>query len=524
VALEGEQSGSSSAPRSFSMKKILSLVCILVFVSGASYAQDKEKKPEATPAPTGEIATTKQSVKINGALVNFTANAGTLQLRDEENKAIALFGFVGYTRDGVGDVSRRPVVFAYNGGPGSSSVWLHMGALGPKRVVVNDPGFTPAAPYRVESNDFSLLDVADLVMIDPVGTGLSVPVGEAKFADFWGVDQDIRSISLFIRQYLVENKRLNSPKYLLGESYGTFRSAGIMDYLQERGIAMNGVILVSTTLDMNSLSSPLDNDLAYLIYFPTYAATAWYYNKIPNKPASLAEFLEQMRAFTRDEYAPALFKGDRLASTEREAVAKKLASFSGLTDAYWLRANLRVQEPEFCQELLRAEGQTVGRLDARFHGINQDLLSQFSDYDPQSSAISPAFTAVCLNYLYNDLKINPKLNYQVDAYYRKEFKWDWAHQGNVFWNAQLTINTGIDLARAMSRNPYVKVLILNGYYDIATPFYGVEYTIDHLGLRKEIKNNIIMKYYEAGHMMYTHQPSLEKFKKDVAEFIQATSK
>jgi carboxypeptidase C (cathepsin A) len=506
------------------MKKTASLMCVLAIVSGMAYAQDKEKKPEAAAAPAGEISTTKHSVKIDGALVNVTAHAGTMQLRDEENKPIALFGFIAYAKDGIADLSRRPIVFAYNGGPGSSSVWLHMGALGPKRVAVNDPGFTPAAPYRVEDNNFSLLDVADLVMVDPVGTGLSVPVGEKKFADFWGVDQDIRSISLFIRQYLVENKRLNSPKYLLGESYGTFRSAGIMDYLQERGIAMNGVILVSTTLDMNSLSSPLSNDLSFLYYFPTYAATAWYHDKIPNKPAGLAEFLEQARAFTRDEYAPALFKGDQLGSAEREAVAGKLASFSGLTDAYWLRADLRVQQAEFCQELLRGEGLTVGRLDSRFKGINQDLLSQFTEYDPQSSAISPAFTAAFLNYLYNDLKINPKLNYCMDAYERKEFKWDWAHEGNMFWNAQLTINTGMDLARAMSRNPQLKVLILNGYYDIATPFYGVEYTINHLDLRKQIKNNIIMKYYEAGHMMYTHPPSLEKFKKDVAEFIRSTSK
>jgi len=506
------------------MKKTTSLMCVLAIVSGIAYAQDKEKKPETAAAPAGEIATSRHSVKIDGTLVNVTAHAGTMQLRDEENKPIALFGFIAYAKDGVADLSRRPVVFSYNGGPGSSSVWLHMGALGPRRVAVNDPGFTPAAPYRVENNDFSLLDVADLVMVDPVGTGLSIPVGEAKFADFWGVDQDIRTISLFIRQYLVENKRVNSPKYLLGESYGTFRSAGIMAYLQEKGMAMNGVILVSATLDMRSLSSPLSDDISYLQYFPTYAATAWYHGKIAGKPASLEKFLEQARAFTRDEYAPALFKGDRLGAAEREAVAKKLALFSGLSDAYWLRAGLRVQQAEFCQELLRAEGLTVGRLDSRFKGINQDLLSQFAEDDPQSSAISPAFTAAFLDYLHDDLKVNPKLYYFLDAYERKDFKWDWTHQGNVFWNAPLAISTATDFARAMSMNPFLKVLILNGYYDVATPFHGVEYQIDHLDLRPEIKDNIIMKYYEAGHMMYTHPPSLEKFKNDVADFIRETSK
>jgi len=506
------------------MKKILFLAWILVSVLGVSLAQNKEKQAESAPVPGGEISTTRHSVKINGVAIAYTASAGTMQLRDEENKPIALFGFTGYVRDGNSDLSRRPIVFAYNGGPGSSSIWLHMGALGPKRVVVNDAGFTPGAPYRIESNGFSLLDIADLVMIDPVGTGLSVPVGEAKFADFWGVDQDIRTVSLFVKQYLVENKRLNSPKYLLGESYGTFRSAGIMDYLQESGIAMNGVILVSAVLDLNSLTFSSGHDLSYLLFFPTYAAAAWYYDKVPDKPADLTEFLARARSFARNEYGPALFKGDQLADAERETVAKKLASFTGLAAAYWLKANLRVKEPEFSQELLRAEGQTVGRLDARFHGINQDLLSQFSEYDPQSAAISPAFTTACLTYLYDDLKINRKLNYHVDAYVRKDFKWDWTHQGNLFWGAWAAINTGVDMARAMSRNPNVKVLILNGYYDIATPFYGVEYSIDHLGLRKEIKSNIIMKYYEAGHMMYTHLPSLEKFKKDVAEFILATSK
>jgi carboxypeptidase C (cathepsin A) len=322
----------------------------------------------------------------------------------------------------------------------------------------------------------------------------------------------------------VENHRLNSAKYLLGESYGTFRSAGVMDYLQKNGIAMNGVILVSTVLDMTSLFFSPGNDLSYLLFFPTYAATAWYYNKIPNKPASLVEFLEKVRAFTAAEYAPALFKGDQLSSMERETIAKKLAFFSGLADTFWLKANLRVKGPEFSQELLRAEGQTVGRLDARFNGINQNLLSQVTDYDPQSTAISPAFIAGCLNYLYNDLKVNPKLNYHITANDRNEFKWDWTHQGNVLRNAQAATYTGMDMARAMSRNPNAKVLILNGYYDIATPFYGVEYTINHLGLRKEIKDNIIMKYFEAGHMMYIHQPSLEKFKKDVGEFILSTLK
>jgi carboxypeptidase C (cathepsin A) len=430
------------------MKRAASLMCVLAMVLGMAYAQEKEKKPEAAAAPVAaaEIATSRHSVKIDGALVNVTAHAGTMQLCDEEGKPVALFGFIAYTRDGVADLSRRPIVFAYNGGPGSSSIWLHMGALGPRRVVVNDPGFTPSAPYRIENNGFSLLDAADLVMVDPVGTGLSVPAGEKKFADFWGIDQDISSISLFIRQYLIENRRLNSPKYLLGESYGTFRSAGIMDYLQERGIALNGVIMVSTVLDFNSKMFWLPgSDLAYQLFFPTYAAAAWFHGKVPDKPADLEKFLERARSFARDEYGPALFRGDRLADAEKKAVAGKLASFTGISADYWLRADLRVPQPQFTQELLRAEGRTVGRLDARYRGINQDLLSQYADYDPQSSAISPAFTAGCLHHLYNDLKIDPKLNYQVKAYDRKGFKWDWTREGEVLGSQQVTW----DMARAM---------------------------------------------------------------------------
>ncbi len=504
------------------MKKILTFSLLLLLIVPAALAQTDQAKKEPTPIPEGEISTTKQSVKINGALIDLTAKAGTVQLRDENNKSIALFGFTSYTRDGI--FPKRPIVFAYNGGPGSSSFWLHMGVLGPKRIVVNDPSFTPAAPYQIVNNDFSILDIADLVMIDPIGTGLSLPVGEAKFENFWGVDQDIRSISLFITQYLIDNSRLNSPKYLLGESYGIFRNAGVMNNLLEQSIAMNGVIMVSAVFDLRTLLFPPNDDLPYIVHFPTYAATAWYHNKIANKPASLETFLAAVRAFTQNEYTPALFKGDQLSSQERTAMASKLASYSGVSAEYWLKANLRVQADEFYTELLRGEGNIAGRLDSRYKGINQDLLSQSGDYDPQSTSISPAYITGFLNYFHNDLKVNKKLTYTVTAGRREGFKWDWSHKGNLRWGTSAAINTGIDMAQALTRDPNMKVLILNGYYDVATVFYGVEHTIDHLDLPKNIKDNIIMKYYEAGHMMYTHQPSLEKFKKDVSEFILSTSK
>lgn len=504
------------------MRKLCYLGLFFLLAASNLAGQNTEPSNESSPIPQGEIATTKQTVRINGAAIEVTARAGTVQLRDENNEPIALFGFTSYTKEGA--PATRPIMFAYNGGPGSSSFWLHMGVLGPKRIAVNDPGFNKGAPYQLVNNDYSGLDIADLVMIDPVGTGLSVPVGKAKFEDFWGVDQDIRSISLFITQYLIDNGRMNSPKYLLGESYGTFRNAGVMKKLLSQGIELNGVIMVSAVFDLRTLLFPPNDDLPYIVHFPTYAATAWYHNKIANKPANLEAFIASVRTFTENEYAPALLKGDQLTVSERSAIAARLSSFSGLDSDFWLKADLRVQAGEFFQELLREEGNTVGRLDSRYKGISQDGISQFADYDPQSAAISPAYIQGFLHYFHNDLKVNRKLNYTVTAGRREGFKWDWKHEGNFAWGATAAINTGIDMAEALTQAPNMKVLILNGYYDIATVFYGVEHSINHLGLRKEIKDNIIMKYYEAGHMMYTHQPSLEKFKADVAEFVTVTTK
>ena len=476
--------------------------------------------------PKAEVATTMQSVTINGKTIYLTAKAGTFQVKDESNQPIALMGFTYYTRDSKRGLAtqRRPIVFAFNGGPGSSSFWLHMGVLGPKRIVVNDPGSTPAAPYKIVNNNYSILDIADLVMIDPVGTGLSVPIGKAKFKDFWGVDQDIRSLSLFITQFLIHNDRMNSPKFLLGESYGTFRNAGLMNNLLNQGIAMNGVIMVSAVFDFRTLLFPPNDDLPYIVHFPTYAATAWYHDKIVDKPEDVYEFLDDVRYFTENEYAPALFKGDRLTENEKSDIALKLATYTGTEPDYWLKAGLRVKASEFFAEFLRDQGEIVGRLDSRFTGINEDLLSQEGSHDPQSSAISPAFISGFLDYFYGDLKVNKNLLYTISAARRNGFKWDWKHKGNVRWGATAAINTGMDMARALSRDPNMKVLILNGIYDIATVFYGVEHSINHMGLTKEIKDNIKMEYYEAGHMMYTHKPSMEKFRKDVSQFILSATK
>jgi len=476
--------------------------------------------------PKAQVFTTMQSVNIDGKTIYLTAQAGTFEVRDENNKPLALMGHTFYTKGDKKDMAarRRPIVFAYNGGPGSSSYWLHMGILGPKRIVVNDPEYTPAAPYQIVNNNYSILDVADLVMIDPVGTGLSVPLGKAKFKDFWGVDQDIKSLSLFITQFLIANDRLNSPKYLLGESYGTFRNAGLMNRLLNEGIAMNGVIMVSAVFDLRTLLFPPNDDLPYIVHFPTYAATAWYHDMVADKPENVYAFLDEVRRFTEEEYTPALFKGDQLSEGDIQAMASKLARYTGTSADYWVKADLRVTASEFFAEFLRDKGEVVGRLDSRFTGINQDLLSQEGSHDPQSAAISPAYTAGFLDYLYRDLRVDKSLSYATSAYGRKGFEWDWKHAGNDRWGSQAAINTGNDMAQALSRDPNMKVLILNGIYDIATVFYGVEHSINHLGLTSEIKDHIIMKYYEAGHMMYTHPPSMAQFKKDVADFIKDTSR
>ena len=481
-------------------------------LSGQNEKTEKNKK-ESKP----EVSTTTQKVTISGKTISLETNAGTMEIRNNDQEPIANFGFISYIKENP--EPNRTIVFEYNGGPGSSSFWLHMGVLGPKRIVINDPGQTPAAPYQFVNNEFSILEEADLVMMDPVGTGLSVPVGEAEFKDFWGVDQDIESISNFITQYLINHDRMNSPKYLLGESYGTFRNAGVMNYMLNQGIAMNGVIMVSAVFDIRSLAFPPNDDLPYIIHFPTYAATARYHNKVKNKSERLETFIEEIRTFTRDQYAPALFLGDQITPADKASMAQKLSDYTGISKVIWERSDLKLKANEFFQEFKKPDGERVGRLDSRFTGINQDLISYTDNHDPQSSAISPPYITGFLHYLHNDLGVSKKHKYMVTAGRRDGFKWDWTHNGNQGWGTYTAINTGNDMASALSKDPNMKVLILNGYYDAATVFYGVEHSINHLELKPEIKKNIIMKYYEAGHMMYTHEASLIKFKKDVRAFI-----
>ncbi len=503
--------------------RILCTALLCFVLATSTFAQNSPNAGGHTKTPEAEVFTSTQTVSIKGKTLSLKTETGTLKLRDENDSAIALFGFTHYhlPKKKTSDAD-RPIVFAFNGGPLSASFWLHMGILGPKRIVINDPDYTAPAPYPVVNNEYSILDQADLVMIDPVGVGFSKPIGNAEWKDFWGVDQDIRSIGLFIEQFLIRTGKFNSPKYLLGESYGTFRNAGLVKYLQDRGIAMNGVIMVSAVFELQHLLFGPGDDLSYLIHFPTYATTAWYHNKLDKKGRAFESFVDEVRTFTEDTYAPALLKGDRLSETEKQKVALQLAQYTGTKPSYWEKANLRVTNREFFQELLRDEEKTVGRLDSRFTGVNEDPLAQTAFTDPQSDAISGPYIAAFKDYLYEDLGARKDLSYMTSAGYRKDFKWDWKHQGNIAWNAQVAVSTLPDLSAAMKRDPNLKVLILNGYFDLATVFYGVEHSINHMDLPESLKDNIIMEYYEAGHMMYTHEPSLKKFKEDVDRFIQET--
>ena len=505
------------------MKFSTNLIAAFALLSIQTMAQ---APADSSKVPQPEKFVTKHSIKIDNKVINYTAVAGTLILKNEKDEPMASFGYTAYTKDGETDLTKRPVTFSYNGGPGSSSLWLHMGVIGPRRVAVNDPSPNGPAPYKLEDNNFSILDVSDIVMIDPVGTGISRAVGKFQNKSFWGVDADIRSVSLFIRNYVNDNERWNSPKYLLGESYGTFRSAGVADFLQSvYGISVNGVVLVSNVLDIRTLSFNPGDDLPFVVNLPTYAATAWYHDKVANKPASVDAFLKEVRTFSFGEYAAALLKGDQVAESEKQSVLNKLVAYTGLSKDYWQKANLRVNAPQFMQELLRNSGQTAGRLDSRYTGITMDQLSEYAMHDPQSAAISPAFTAAFMHYYTTELNVSKDKNYQISAGNFNDFNWDWKHaRSQGLFGDAASPTTAPDLLNAMTENPKLKILVLNGIYDLATPFAASEYTFDHLGIDPKLKSNITHKYYEAGHMMYINNQQAAKFKKDVSEFITGTLK
>jgi carboxypeptidase C (cathepsin A) len=427
--------------------------------------------------------------------------------------------FLGKTPDPA-----RPLMFVFNGGPGSSTVWLHMGAFAPKRVVTSDDSHTPAAPYKIVENASTLLPECDLVFIDAPGTGFGHLRGTDKEKAFWGVDQDARAFANFIVEFLSKHNRWNSPKYLFGESYGTTRAAALAFVLQsEKAIDLNGVILLSQILSFdNSPDGPDFNpsvDQPYALALPTYAATAWYHKKLPNMPAALEPFLAEVEQFAIGEYLSALALGSQLPADRRAAVVAKLHSYTGLPADYLERADLRITGGVFEQHVLGAR--TAGRLDTRFAGPTIDPLGKEADYDPQSAAISSAYVSAFSDYVRRDLKFGDGKTFKIFADVFKT--WDFAHQppGAPF-RLPGSVNVMPDLAYAMKANPHLHVMMNGGYFDLATPYYAAEYELRHLQVPPDIQKNIEVKLYPSGHMVYAHEPSLATLHDNVADFIKRT--
>jgi len=508
----------------------LAAVLFLGAVATALPAQEKDKQADkAAEAPTSappkeESSVTDHSIKVGGQTIPYKATAATMLIKNEKDEPTALMYYTSYTRSDVKDLSQRPLAFLYNGGPGSSSVWLHMGSVGPRRVITINADVTPPAPYKLIDNPDCLLDKADLVFLDPVGTGFSRAVGKAQDKDFWGVDPDVKSLAQFISTYVNRNNRWNSPKFLIGESYGTFRNAALANYLQGRdNLYLNGIVMVSSVLDLGTISFYPALDLAYVLYLPSYAATAWFHKTLQDRPENLNAFLEDARKFATGEYADALMKGDALSNAEKAVIAKKVARYTGLSEDYLIKANLRVRLFQFMQELQRNRGLTTGRLDARFAGPTYNLIGEAADYDPQETAISGAFVGAFNSYVREELKFGQDKTYKPAAEFGGN-RWDWKHEGSDFGFFPGSPSVVLDLVQAMVSNPRLRVEIENGIYDLATPFMESEYTVDHLGLPENIRKNIKHQYYEAGHMMYLHDEDLSKLKKNIASFIEAASK
>jgi carboxypeptidase C (cathepsin A) len=488
--------------------------------------KEEGKPPEKAPeVPKDEIVETKHSVVIEGQTVAYTVTTGRIVLKEEAEKKgeeagksegekpkAAIF-FIAYTRDDVEDRTQRPLTFSFNGGPGSSSVWLHLGLLGPRRVDMGDAGALLPPPYGIVDNEFSFLDVTDMVFIDPVSTGFSRAVPGEKPKEFHGFKKDIESVGDFIRLYTTRYKRWLSPKFLIGESYGTTRAAGLSGYLQERhGLYLNGIMLISSILNFQTADFNPGNDLPYILFLPTYAATAWYHKQLNAElQKDLRAMLEKVEYFAINAYTHALMMGAALSGDERRRTIRQLVRFTGLSEDYIDRTDLRIEIFRFTKELLRKQGRTVGRLDSRFTGVDRDSAGEYFEFDPSMAAIMGPYTAALNDYVRTELNFESDLPYEILT--ERVRPWSFSEFENAYVDVAKT------LRQAMTTNPTLKVYVANGYYDLATPYFATEYTFNHLGLDPSLQGNIRMGFYEAGHMMYIHMPSLEKLKADLVEFL-----
>ncbi len=482
-------------------------------------AKTEHKDEKQTPVPPESTTVTHHVWKAAGTPVSYTATVGNLVIHDDDDKPYGSVFYVAYTEDGASEAT-RPVTFLYNGGPGSATIWLHMGSVGPVRVVTASPDATGAPPYKLVPNEDSLLGKTDLIFIDAVGTGFSKPVGKATEKDFAGTDEDVKAFERFIERYITVNRRWNSPKYLMGESYGTTRSAALADALQEKGIELNGVVLISSILNYGVRVPGYDTEP--IVYLPSYAAIAWFHNKLAQKPADLKSFLEEVRRYARGPYAEALAQGDTLSDAERDAVAQKLSAYTGLSVNYLKQTNLRISPFRFRKELLRGEREIMGRYDARFEGTDTDAAGETPDYDPSDTGISGAFIAAFHDYLSHDLNDSTTDTYYVAGPKVNE-SWDWKHKAPGRGRQMQLPYVAGDLADAMRKNPKLKVFSANGYFDLATPFFSTEYDLSHMYLEPALRGNVEFGYYPAGHMIYLNVEALKEFRDDMNRFYSETT-
>jgi carboxypeptidase C (cathepsin A) len=489
---------------------------------GASGAPADEDAKPGVPA-VEKVSTTHHTATIHGTSIVYTANTGTMVLRNDDGKPTGSVFYVAYTRDDA-DASTRPITFFFNGGPGSSSLWLSMGVMSPKHPEMGPNGAQPAPPYNLVDNPNSPLDVTDLVQVDAMMTGYSRPAPGVKATEFTGARNDIAMFAQFIRRYLDKYHRWQSPKYLFGESYGTFRSAGLASELQsDEGIELNGIMLLGTVLDWANLSAGASNDLPYETFLPTFAATAWYHKKLPEdlQAKPLAAVVHEARTYAFGEYMTTLAKGNTLSPAEKTAAAQQIARLTGLSPQFILNTNLRIGPGVFRTELLRSDRETVGRYDSRMIGLNGNASSQQQDYDPSDVAPTGAFMSAYMRYLHDDLGYATDLQYYIIGH---AGQWDYtgvAGGGNFRPGYPSTSDA---LREAMAKNPYLHVLVCAGYYDMATPFANAEYTFNHLGYDQTYRDRVSFKYYESGHMAYLNQTSAKSLTADIEAFIKSTAR